>query len=255
MTRSTRMPAAFSRCCLAALLLAAAASAAAQEQDRLVVGLGAAVLPGYQGSDDYITDPVPLIDYRKGRFFARTSDGIGFTVLETGRFTVGASVAWMRGYDGKDVPAGIGELKSALGGRLFVSTRLGGALATVSATQALTKSERGMQVDARLAYPWQVDERLTVAPAVSVSWANDKYMGSYFGIDARRAAASGLPAYAPSAGIKDVALRIGVNYRFGQHWSVAGAIGASRLMDAAADSPLVVRKTQPAAMLGLSYRF
>lgn len=125
-----------SQCCLSVLMLGICEVSSAEEKDHVILGAGAAVLPRYQGAETYKAEPVPLIDVKKGRFFARTSDGIGFNIIETPQYTLGASVTWMRGYDEKDVPDGIGKLSSALGGRVFASTRLMGAVGTLSVTQS-----------------------------------------------------------------------------------------------------------------------
>src|SRR5690606_23789477 len=138
------------------------------------------------------------------------------------RFTVGAGLSWMSGYRSKDVPDGIGKLSDALGGRLFVSTDLAGAVLTLSATQAITKSERGLIANARLSYPYPVTGRLKIIPSVAVNWANAKYMDSYFGVSANQSAASGLKQYKPSAGFKDVSVRLAASYDLTKSWSVTG---------------------------------
>jgi outer membrane protein len=80
-------------------------------------------------------------------------------------------------------------------------------------------------------------------------------MDSYFGINAQQAARSGLSEYRPSAGFKDVSLRLGFSYDLTKTWSITGAAGVSRLMGNAADSPLVRRKSQAVGALGVAYRF
>lgn len=253
------------KCCLAVMIFTLGGEATAGENDQtvgendqMVLGLGAAVIPDFEGSDDYQVEPVPLIDVQKGRFFAKSRDGIGFNLLEHPRFTIGASVAWMRGYDEDDVPQGIGELDNAIGGRVFVATHLGGVVAKLSVTQALDDDddeERGLVANAGISYPYRATERLTLIPGVAVNWANDMYMNSYFGVDASRAANSGLALYEPSAGFKDVSLHVTINYQLNKDWSLAGAIGISRLLDKAADSPFVERESQLRAVMGLTYTF
>lgn len=240
---------------LATFGLAAGQAAYAADNDRMKLGAGAAVIPRFQGSDEYRVQPVPLIDFQKGRFFARTGDGIGLNIYQTPGFTVGAGVNWMTGYRSKDVPDGIGKLSNALGGKLFVSTRLADAVLTLSVTQAMTKSERGLLANARVSYPYSVTERLKVIPSVSVNWVNAKYMDSYFGVSAGQSAASGLGQYSPSAGFKDASLRLGASYDLNKKWSVTGAVGVSRLLGDAADSPLVQRKTQLQSVIGVVYTF
>ena len=53
---------------LATFGLAAGQAAYAADNDRMKVGAGAAVIPRFQGSDEYRVQPAPLIDFQKGRF-------------------------------------------------------------------------------------------------------------------------------------------------------------------------------------------
>ncbi|WP_004582256.1 MipA/OmpV family protein [Marinobacter nanhaiticus] len=229
--------------------------AVAKEEDHVAVGIGSAALPRFQGSEDYRAEPVPLVDIKQWRFFAKTGDGIGLNLYEGRRVTVGASVSWMQGYDEDDVPEGIGELDSELGGRVFISTELYGITATVSGTQALSEEERGLIATARIAYPYQLTERFLIVSSIAANWGDEQYMNSYFGVDGTRAANSGLPLYEPSAGFKDVSLRLAFRYELSADWGVGGAIEGSQLMNTAYDSPFVETKTQARALVGVTYRF
>lgn len=232
--------------------------AAASERkgvDHWTLGAGAAVAPRFLGSDRYQAQPVPIVDVKVGRFFASSGDGIGFKVIDTPTITAGASVNWMRGYDDDDVPAGVQGVDDALGARLFVSARFRGAIATLAATQAITDSDRGLLINASLAYPIRATGRLTITPSVGVAWANDTYMDGYFGIDPSEAAASGLRGYQPSGGFRDVSVRVGVSYRVTDSITALGFLGAAHLLGEAANSPLVKRETQPMALFGLTYTF
>lgn len=240
---------------LLALLSLTAATAHAADDDHLKLGLGAAIAPRYEGADEYRLQPFPVVDAQYGRFFARSGDGLGLNIWQSAQLTIGAGVNMMEGYSKSDVPAGIGKLSNALGARIFLSTSAWGAIFTVSATQAISKSERGLIANARVSYPYSISERFKVIPSVSLNWANAKYMDSYFGINAQQAARSGLPEYRPSAGFKDVSLRLGFSYDLTKTWSITGAAGVSRLMGNAADSPLVRRKSQAVGALGVAYRF
>ncbi|MGQ9371121.1 MipA/OmpV family protein [Azospirillum sp. ST 5-10] len=225
------------------------------DSDHWTLGAGVAVVPRFLGSDAYTAQPVPLIDVQVGRFFAKTGEGIGVTVIETPTFTAGASVNWVQGYDGDDVPDGIDGVDSALGARLFASARVRGAVATLAATQAVTDTDRGLLVNAGLAYPIHATGRLTITPMLGLTWANQRYMQGYFGIDRSEAAASGLDRYDPASGFRDASFRVAANYRITDSISAVGAIGVARLLGDAADSPLVERPTQPTALFGLTYTF
>ena len=240
---------------LLALFSLTAAAAHAADDDHLKLGLGAAIAPRYEGADEYRLQPFPVVDAQYGLFFARSGDGLGLNIWQSPQLTIGAGVNMMQGYSESDVPEGIGKLSDTLGARIFASTNAWGAIFTVSATQAISKSERGLVANARVSYPYSISERFKVIPSVSVNWANAKYMKSYFGIDAQQAGRSGLSEYRPSAGFKDVSLRVGFTYDLTKTWSLTGAAGVSRLMGDAADSPLVRRKSQALGALGVAYRF
>ncbi|NMM43430.1 MipA/OmpV family protein [Rhodospirillaceae bacterium KN72] len=226
-----------------------------QGSDHWVLGIGAAIAPTYEGSDEYAVDPVPLVDVKYGRFFAKTGSGIGLNVVETDTITAGVGVNWMKGYDEDDVATGIDGVDDAFGARLFVSGRVRGFVTTLATTQAVTETDRGMTVNATVAYPVRPTDRLTITPSLGTTWANEKYMNSYFGIDASEAAASGYAQYEPSGGFKNVTFRVAAGYRITDSINAVGSIGISHILGDAADSPLVKEDTSPSALIGLSYSF
>lgn len=236
-------------------LLGSGTAAFAGEPDHTIVGLGAASVPGYKGSAERNTRLAPLIDVKKGRFFAKTDAGLGVNLYEHRYFTLGASVNWMKGYEAEDAPSGVGEVKDAMGGRVFVSTHISGAVATFSATQALNEKQRGLQLDAKVAYPWKATDKLTLIPSLAISGGNAKHLNSYFGIDAQRASRSGLPQYRMKAGVKEVTFGASASYQLSEHWAVAGGLAFGRLLGDAADSPIVERKSNATGLLGLTYAF
>jgi outer membrane protein len=232
-----------------------AAAAEREDEDHWTIGAGVAAVPRFQGSDEYVPQPLPLIDVQYGRFFAKVGEGIGVNLIDTSVVTAGASVNWMQGYDGDDVADGIDTVDSALGARFFVSGRYEGVVATLSAIQAVTDTDRGLLVNASLAYPIRATERFTIVPSLGASWANGTYMDGYFGVDASEAAASGLGRYEPSSGLKDVSFRVRASYRITDSISAVGAVGVTHLLDEAGESPIVEQRTQPTALLGLTYTF
>ncbi|WP_207484986.1 MipA/OmpV family protein [Arenibaculum pallidiluteum] len=258
MTAPHRSLLASARLVLVSIAFCAAAPAHADSEpdpDHVTLGAGAGVTPRFEGSDEYRIQPLPLFDVQWGRFFARTADGIGVDILRTSSLTLGASVTWMQGYDGDDVPEGIGGVDDALGARIFVSARHWGAVATLSATQAVTEDDRGLIAGLSFAYPVEATERLSITPGIGTTWASAKYARSYFGVSPGEAAASGLERYDPSSGFKDVTFRIGVSYRVTDDISLRGSVGIVHLLDVAADSPLVEQQTHPIALMGLTYTF
>jgi outer membrane protein len=250
-------------CALLGLGLAAPGIAQADGPDSVTLGAGMMVMPNYEGARDYRARPFPIISAQSGHFFAQTGDGfydstdngVGLNLLQTQSFTfgVGANIMW--GYDQDDVPRGIGGLPDALGANAFVSTRLGPTVLKLSATQAVTHQDRGALINANLSYPYAAAPALTLTPSISTSWANQKYMDSYFGVSPQAGASTGLGAYSPSSGIKDVSVGVSAKYAVTQRFSLTGSIGTSRVVGDAADSPLVEQKTQMRSTIGGSYAF
>ncbi len=251
-TRAAALP-----CTTLALLLAAnvaQAQSAAPSTDRVVIGAGVVAVPGYQGSDDYRVLPYPIIDVQIDRFFAGVANGVGVHVIDTGDIKMGASLTFVRGYRTGDLPTGLDSLSDAVGARLFGSARLGGVTAMVSGTRSLGGTD-GTVVDMSLSYPIRAGQKLTLVPAVSASWADDKHMDRYFGITASEALASGLDEFHTSAGFKDLTLSLNANYRLTDRLNLVTMGAMTQLFDRAADSPMVQHRWRPMGTVGVAYRF
>lgn len=90
-----------------------------------------------------------------------------------------------------------------------------------------------------------------------MSWANDAYMDSFFGIDNAQSAASGLEPFEAEAGFKDVGLALRLNYGLTEHWAILTSGEYKRLLGDAADSPIVTDEgsADQRSFLAASYRF
>lgn len=223
--------------------------------NHITIGIGGAALPEFQGSKDYYIQPIPVIDIKQGRFFLRLGDGIGVNVIDTPNFQAGVSITPLRGYDADKVPAGIGKLGTSVGGRGFVSGTLGGVVGTLAVTAPFSGDAKGMFVEGEVSYPLQVTDRLLVVPGLRATWADKKYLRSYFGVNAEQAAASGLPEYRPSGGFQDVGATLAIKYRLTDHISFVGSALMTRNLDRVMNSPFTERRWQPAGILGVAYTF
>lgn len=92
-------------------------------------------------------------------------------------------------------------------------------------------------------------------PSIATSWANDRYMDRYFGIDQIEADRSGLPAFRAGAGFKDVSTTISFSYKINRHWIATANVGGMRVLGNAADSPLNRARWDAVAFTGIGYRF
>jgi outer membrane protein len=229
-------------------------SAYAQDEDHIVLGVGVAATPAYQGSDDLRVLPLPAIDIKEGWFFANLRNGIGVAPISTENFDIGASAVFVPGYRRKDVPAGIDRLKDGIGARLFTNIRAGGVVATLGATKIVSGGTKGLVADASISYPIAVSSRFTLTPTIGTTWADRKYNDGYFSITRRESLATGLPQYTAGAGFKDVSGLLTASYRLTDRITLSATGGVTSLIGDAKDSPFVEKKTAPSGILTLTYR-
>lgn len=230
------------------------AQAQSQNQDHIVLGVGIAATPAYQGSDDTRIIAIPAIDIREGWFFANLRNGIGVIPISTEHFEIGASAVFVQGYRRKDVPDGIDKLSDGVGARLFTNIRAGGFVATLGAVKIVSGGTRGTVADASISYPIKISSRFTITPSVGTSWTDRKYNNRYFGVTPAEALASGLPQFGMGAGFKDISGMLTASYRITDRITLSATGGVTSMIGDAKDSPLVEKKTQPSGILTLTYR-
>lgn len=230
------------------------AQAQSQNQDHIVLGVGVAVTPAYQGSDNTRIIPIPVIDIREGWFFANLRNGIGVIPITSEHFEIGASAVFVQGYRGKDMPVGIDKLSDGVGARLFTNIRAGGFVATLGAVKIVSGGTKGMVADANLSYPIPVSSHVMLTPTVGTTWANRKYNDRYFGVTQAESLASGLPQFGMGSGFKDVSGMLTATYRLNDRITFSATGGVTLMIGDTKDSPLVEKKTQSSGILTLTYR-
>lgn len=222
---------------------------------KVTVGAGAIYMPEYEGSDKLEVNPLPIFSAQFGERVNVDITGITVDLYERNGFRVGVKGGYDLGRkeDDSDHLRGLGDIDAGgvVGG--IVSYEYGplevyGKLdKTIGGSDGLVGT-----VGAKASYKY---ERFIFSADVSGSWADDKYMESYFGITSAQSASSGLAEYDAKAGIKRVDVKASVTYMMTENWLVTGAAGAGFLLGDAKDSPVVKDDVQPFGMLGVAYRF
>jgi len=116
----------------------------------------------------------------------------------------------------------------------------------------------GVSGSVTASYMIAATERVRFGTDVSVGFANEGYMDTYFGVTSAGAARSGLSAYTAAGGVKDVSLGVTASYNLTERWGVVGRASYSRLLGDAADNPIVKQEGSPDQFmggLGLSFSF
>lgn len=221
-------------------------------QDGFQFKLGAGVIygPQYKGSSDYEAMPLPFvsISYTHGeRYIAFEGLSLRANVLSGAGFEFGPLVSFEFGRD-DDVDnlavSRLPEIDDAVMAGAFARKEidLGDGASLQVSVEVLTDTgdvSEGTVAKFEAGYNRLLGERWMLMLGASTTWADENYMRTYYGVTRSGSAASGLARYAPDSGFEGVELSTGLLYRVSDQWSVMGRASYQRLLDSAADSPIV----------------
>jgi len=270
---------------LAFVALSAAYPAVAQVEDSnvLTVGVGAAVIPSYEGSDDYRVIPVPQFRGKVSDFaFWTRGPSLYVDAIPNRGQDIDIQLGPVVGVrfdrsslknikDASVRALGKRDVAVEVGG--FVGIGKTGALTSdydnLSARVAITKDVAGAHdsyvITPAIEYFAPLSTRSFVGLGVSADYVGKKYGRYYYDIDAAGSLASGLPAYS-EAGNGSGFKKIGVNLTGGlslsgdlrKGWALFALGGYSRMLGDYADSPIVSiagSKNQWVGAVGVGYTF
>jgi outer membrane scaffolding protein for murein synthesis (MipA/OmpV family) len=227
-----------------------------------VVGGGGLLTPDYQGSDDYDVRALPLVSAKYDEWLTISfPEGVKAAFVNDGGFKLGVSAGFGFGRDESDNAAlvGLGDIDSAVELGAFAEYRLGPVVFGLDARHDVAGAHDGTiaRLSARFVLPFS-GVRLGFVP--QLTWADDNYTQTYFGISPAQAAASAL-GYAPyeaNGGIKDYGLTAMAMIPLAEDWTLTAMAGVSQLTGDAAESPLVAgegSETQFNAGIFIGYKF
>lgn len=272
----------------AACALAWAGSAAAQESepqsvdafegDHLAIGLGAAYVPSYDGSDDYTVTAFPLVQGSLGgiRLSPRAA-GVAIDVIpdddEGPHFSFGPTVR-LRANRTHDVKDPVVELLPELDTALEIGPTVGVSFPAVlnpydslsfglDARWDVLGAHDGMVIAPTASYTTPFSAGVAAMLSFGAEWADESFMDYYYSIDAAGATASGLPQFDAEAGFRSVNTQLMVGFDLSGDLRDGGlalfAVGGyGRLLGDAADTPITELRgsaDQFTAGAGVAYTF
>lgn len=249
-------------------LLATPVLAEEQRQGNvLTLGGGVDVGPRYSGSDKTRVSAAQVVDYSmENGFFIGTTRGIGYG-NNIGNLDYSAALSYRIGRKEKDVSSdsigtgsdelrGMGEIKGSAivvpGLEYKVTDWLHLQL---QAEVPVSERDNGEAVHFGISSPFYTSPKNEVALALTGSWGSDKYMQTYYGVNAAQSAASGFARHDAGAGIYAWSMNLDWTHKLTSRWSVLASAGVTQLTGDAADSPIVQRKTSPTGSLKVTYSF
>ncbi len=217
-------------------------------------GVGAIANPRFVGGDEYATRVIPYVELRYfdatgTRFFANVPQGIGgyayrYRDRSGGFFNVGMSVA--PGFNVRDDSIeGLDEVGLATEARLLLEAGGRRWTATANIAQDVGNGHEGAYLDLSVNYRGRLKGTGFYAFGPVLRYGDSVYKDSLFGVSPQDAIETGLPAYDADAGLERAGLQglLSLPLR-STKWRFTAVARVSRLFDNAADSPIVVDKTQ-----------
>ncbi len=238
-----------------------ASDAAYQSSDRapgtdidIEIGLGGMYKPQWEGSEDYLLSPYPIIS---------------LNFLSIGPLQIGGgpqrviSVRPDFGFRGERDQnddanlRGLGDVDAAFEFGLAGIFRQRFIKAEIGVRRGFGGHE-GFVGEASVQGVVTPLPRLTLSVGPEVTFADDEYMETYFGVSAAQAARSGLRQFNASGGVKSAGVIANSRYQVNDHVAILGRASWHRLIGDAADSPIIGRAGREDQFMigaGMSYRF
>jgi outer membrane scaffolding protein for murein synthesis (MipA/OmpV family) len=246
--------------------------------DYLTIGVGGAFVPSYDGSDDYVLTPLPLIQGSIGGIgISPRAGGLALDFIpdrgDGAHLTLGANarVRFNRANQVKDeVVELLPELDTAIEVGPSAGVSFSGVLnpydslsMTVDVRWDVAGAHNGMVVDPSLSYTTPLSTGMAAILSVGGEWADDDFMDYYYSVDAGAAAITGLDQFEAGGGFKSLGAQLLLGWDLDNDLRNGGLAlflvgGYSKLLGDAADTPFTAERGSADQWLGgagIAYTF
>lgn len=258
---------------LGALALLATSAAVADDESstrepssdkwNVLLGAGVVNLPRYPGSRIDFTRGLPAVSISYDRYFiggvpgGGAPAGVGAYLVRTEHWAFGLDVSGdsrkPRRASDDPILHGWGDIPGTVRGGMFASY----SLEWLSARGSVSEGGHHEGVIASLNVEAQLHPtpRLTLSLGPQVTWTDEQYAMTFFGVDAAQSEIAGIAPYRARAGVNTVGVEAGARYALTRNWSLAAHVDYGRLQGDAANSPVTTDKTQRVLGAFVLYRF
>ncbi len=221
------------------------------------VGLINLNAPRYQGSEEQQVSVVAGIFLQASNgLFADPINGVGYVFEPAGNVLYGVRANLETGRSMEAALPGFDKIKTRLNPGLFANYTVNEQLTLKSALRAgLGDAGDGGLLNLGATYKLYNANFVSVNLNTAVKFGSSSYMQSYFGVSPAQSTASGLAAYQPAAGLAMAQVGLTGGFPISREIYIFSSVSVQRLMGDAANSPIVRKKTQPAAFVGAVYSF
>ena len=231
------------RLILLALILSTILLAGTAWATKGTVGLGAGIVPDYEGSDE--TEAVPMFmfshRYDSGRFVSLMGMNMKVNLLADKQYSLGPVLNVHPGRDDVDnnrVDA-MKDVDSAFEAGVFGAIDANNMLLGLELLSDVSDEHDGFTAKASVGYRCNAMPDLTIISGGFATYADSDYMNTFFSVNDSNRGTSGLPDFSASSGFKDVGINVTAHYTPWENWGIMGIFSFKALLDDAKDSPVV----------------
>lgn len=230
-----------------------------QRPKETAIRAGAVVISArnYDGASDQKVSVLPGVFLQTANgIFADPLNGIGYSFEPQGNLQYGVRLNIETGRSAEDALPGFEKIKARLNPGAYANYVVNDSLTLRSALRlGVGDGADGSVLHLGGTYKLFQAGFFSVNMNAALKFADQNYMQSYFGVSPTQAAASGLKAYKPGAGFASTKLGITAATPLSREVFVFANVSMQRLHGDAANSPIVVKKTQPSVFFGGVYTF
>jgi len=232
------------------------------------IALGVAGQPRYDGSDKYQVSPLAFANVKwQGLELQLRGTRARVDLLAESPFQIGPAVGMRANRYNNDATgavARLADIKTGIEVGGYVGYRFGGDEHgrgeigfDLTVLKDVNDAHNGIVAIGQVSYAAVRKSRFFMDVDAQTTFGSRKYMQTYFGITPEQSAVSGLAAYRPGAGLRDVGTGITAGYQFNSRWGLISRIGGSYYVGDVKDSPIVRAgsKVQIVGGLGVAFRF
>lgn len=213
---------------------------------KLSVGAGPGLVPQYDGSNEYAATPMLFAEavWNSGRYVRLDGSKLRANVLTHDMFRLGPVANYRLGRDDfidvdDNIVKKMEKVDDSFELGAFAGVQIDNLTFMLEALSDVSDGHDGTIVTLSGKYTWRVNDPWTLFVGVLWSWVDSDYMSSFFDVNAKDSARSGLERYSTDDGFKDVGFNLGANYILTDHWSVLASGSYRGLLGDAHDSPVV----------------
>ncbi|TCR91331.1 outer membrane scaffolding protein for murein synthesis (MipA/OmpV family) [Rhizobium sp. BK376] len=229
----------------------------------LSVGAAGFVAPKFQGGRHDKLQFQPLISFGKqggGSRFTSRNDSPSFSLLDNGAVRAGLVAKYDPSRDASDDHAlkGLKKVKWGAEAGGFVEVYPTDWLRARAEVRQGIRSHSGLVADTSIDAFTDILPDLQLSGGPRATWATGNYFDTYYGVNAKESAASGLSPYNPGGGLESVGVGGALTWKATRNLTTSSFVEYKRLQGPAADSSLVKEKgSRNQLLIGLSatYKF